>query len=196
MQLDDVRQSCFSAQTKSWMMLDLWSQLNLHPDRPESSEQELTELSAQHNYYQALGIVENLERMGERITPELAEEKELYLYRGFHFTAWLIGGHFDDPEMVVQMDDCSIDILRNPAIQCDSYVTDRRFRRWWVYPRDLIKNQHPPDPLTEDFLMNLEPRPVLFEAHHLLCILMDSSSTAWLKREVDYFLQRSKKSNA
>lgn len=200
MQLDDVRQSCFSAATKSQILLDLWDQLYRQPDRPESSERYLDELNVYSKYYRALGIVENLDHMGQRITPELAEEKELYLFRGFAFTAWLIGGRakppIPDPEMIVQMDDCSVDILLDPTITPHRYVSDKRFGRWWVYPRNLIRDQMPPNPITEDFLMNLMPNPVMFESHQLLSILEYSNGADWLYRETNYWLKMKIEANA
>jgi hypothetical protein len=200
MQLNDVRQSCFSAATKSQMLLNLWGQLYHQSDRTESSEHDLEELNVYYKYYRALGIVENLDRMGQRISPELAKEKELCLYHSFPFTAWLIGGrfnqHLDDPEMIVQMDDCSVDILLDPAIPPYHYVPDKRFGRWWVYPRNLINDQKPPEPITEDFLMNLMSNPVMFDPDTLLSILAASSCSKWLSRETDYWLMMKIEDNA
>ncbi len=174
------------------MLLDLWGQLYRQPKRPESSERDLDELNVYYKYNQALGIVENLDRMGQRITPELAEKKELDLYRSFSFTAWLIGGRSEppisDPEMIVQMDDSSIDILLDPAIAPHCYVTDKRFGRWWVYPANLFSDQTPPNPITEDFLTNLRPNPVMFDPETLLSILESSSRSDWLCRETEYWL--------
>jgi hypothetical protein len=133
MDLDDVRASSFSAATKSRMLLDLWGQLYRQPKRPESSERDLDELNVYYKYNQALGIVENLDRMGQRITPELAEKKELDLYRSFSFTAWLIGGRFEppipDPEMIVRIDHCRVDTILDPAITPYCYIIDKRFGR-------------------------------------------------------------------
>lgn len=200
MDLDDVRASSFSAATKSRMLLDLWCHVYRQPEKTESSERYLEELNVYYKYNRALGIVENLDHMGQRITPELAEEKELYLYRRFAFTAWLIGGRakppIPDPEMIVQMDDCSDDILLDPSITPHRYVTDKRFGRWWVYPRNLIKDQIPPNPITEDFLMNLMPNPVMFESNQLLGILEESSRADWLYRETDYWLKMKIEANA
>jgi hypothetical protein len=200
MQLEDIRHSSFSAATKSKMLLDLWIQLYRQPARPKSSDRSLENLGVYHTYYEALAIVENLDRLGQKISPELAEEKDLYLYRSTAFTAWLIGGHFDpplnDPEMIVQMDDCRIETLLDSAILPHCYATDKCFKRWWVYPRNLIRDQKPPNPITEDFLMNLMPSPVNFESDLLLSILQYSNSTSWLARETEYWLKRKVEANA
>ena len=175
------------------MLLELWGELYHQSDKDERPERDLGELNVYYKYYQALGIVENLDRMGQRITPELAKEKGLYLNRSFSFKAWLIGGRSEppvtDPEMIVQMDDSSVGTLMDSNIPPHHYVTDKRSGRWWVYPPNLIRDQMHTNPITEHFLMNLMSNPVMFGPQFLLSILECSSRADWLCRETDYWLK-------
>ncbi len=57
-----------------------------------------------------------------------------------------------------------------------------------MYPRELISDQTPLNPITEDFLMNPRPNPVMFDPKTLLSILESSSRSDWLCRETEYWL--------
>lgn len=165
MNLQEIRRSPFTAATKSRMFLDYLNQL----DETNKAWQE-----AFHYYhcYEALAIIQILEQQCQQVDSAIAAS--VYLFRETYFTAWV------REDMIYQWDDTNAkEFLQNP--EEFSFCIDKRFERWWVYPKTLLNRPELPNPVSASLeaLVNLKARPVLFSASILLkCLEIGLDFTA------------------
>ena len=141
MNIEEIIQSNFSNSTKSRMFRDYLERDNGNLD-----------LLHYCGYYTALSIIELLDKYGA-VTVDEKMAEDIHPYRHHYFTAWLV------EDLIIQWDDTNLDCFKEKYHKPQSCV-DKRFFRWWMYPKDLVKNQGHPHPLPFEYWSGLNPRPI------------------------------------
>lgn len=167
MKLEKIIQSKYSNATKARMLLNYLDTIK---------KKELSS-KVYHYYrcYEALAIIQILEQECQRVDESLAD---VYLFRLPHFTAWI------REDIIYQWDDTNADdFLEKPeSFPC---CIDKRFNRWWVYPKKLLSQQTDSNPITMPEILNLETYPMLVSAAFLLnCLELGLNFTS----EVSQFI--------